>query len=178
MARFPRSRFQPPSRRRETTWVGGIQTAFADAAVAASASVLISSIDTRIGAAPEAPFTIIRVRGLLQVVTDQVIATEEPHGAYGICVVNGEAFDTGVAAVPTPFTESFDDRWLYHTYWASSMKFASSTGIPFLGSHTTIDSKAMRKVDIGDVIVTVIENGSSQHGARFISNKRTLVKLH
>ena len=178
MARFQRFPSRPQSTRRKTTWVGGIQTAFTSSGILASASAIISAIDTRLGAVPEAPFTVIRIRGVLMIFSDQVVANEEAHGAYGVAVVNGEAFDIGVTAVPTPFTESFDDRWLYHTYWSAPSKRTAGEGMPTFWDNIVIDSKAMRKVNIGDVIVTVIENGSSVHGARFTTNKRTLVKLH
>ena len=177
------SRFQPRSfpqrNRRMFTWIGGTITAFDTSALAAGASTLIASIDTRLDGAPQAPYTVVRVRGMLQVFSDQVLAVEAPHGAYGIAVVNGEAFDAGVASIPTPFTESFDDRWLYHTYWNAVFIDGVTAGeIDSQMANIIIDGKAMRKVDIGDVIVFVIENGSSVAGATFLDNVRTGVKLH
>ena len=178
MARFVRPRFQPQKSKRQFTWLGGVQTAFDKTDVAAGASVIFSSIDTRTGGAPQPPWTITRVRGLITIVSDQVAATEQPHGAMGMAVVNGEAFDAGVASIPTPFTESFDDRWFYHTYFSAPFALIGAAAMARHVFQKEIDGKAMRKVDIGDVVVVVIENGSSVGGIISQVNFRTGVKLH
>ena len=175
MARFPRSnrtRFQG-STKRAFSWFGGISNTFGANTLAAGASNLFTSIDTRT-VAFTAPWIIARVRGLLTVSSDQVAADEFVHGAFGIAVVNGEAFDAGVGSIPTPFSESFDDRWLYHTYWAAPSKAGFSQD----WSNTIVDGKAMRKVEFGDVVVFVIENGHPTHGAQFVMNFRIGIKLH
>ena len=98
-------------------------------------------------------------------------------GAYGICVVNGEAFDAGVASIISPWTESFDDRWFYHTYWTCMSTVVASTNSIVTGLHSiVIDSQAMRKVENGDVVVAVFENASSDTSL-FLDNFRMLVKL-
>jgi len=179
MARSPRftsNRF-PQKSRRSFNWVGGVATAFGVQAIAAGASTLVASMDTRV-LSHVAPFTVMRVRGLLSVTSDQVGGDEIPHGAFGIAVVNGEAFDAGVGSVPTPFTESFDDRWLYHTYWAAPVAVIAGQSVSQRQEHHIIDGKAMRKMEFGDVMVCVIENGSNSQGAQFIINFRTGIKLH
>ena len=147
--------------------------------LASATSVILSAFDTRVaGAQPQAPFTITRVRGYIQVMSDQTIVQEGPGGAYGIMIVNGEAFDAGVASMPTPWTESFDARWLYHTYLSAFMLENATTSDYQQGFFThVIDGKAMRKVDHGDVIVAVLENASSV-GMNHWTNFRTGVKLH
>ena len=97
-------------------------------------------------------------------------------GAYGITVVNGEAFDAGVASMISPWTESVDDRWFYHTYVSTSFTF-NANGPSFVNYAAPIDSKAMRKVEFGDVIVSIFESASS-NGCSVHHNFRTLVKLH
>ena len=179
MARFQRSNNRPIQRsNRVFEWIGGVQTAFAGGtALAAGASTIISGLDTR-NTAIIAPWTIMRLRGYLYISTDQAAAFEEPHGAYGLCVVNGEAFDAGVASIPTPFTESFDDRWFFHTYWALSSSIRGTDGYQTDPFKLHVDGKAMRKVNFGDVIVSVIENGSTSDGCLFTENSRMGVKLH
>ena len=178
MAMFPRhNRVRYPTARRQFEWIGGVSTAFSVSTLAFGDSVIVSSFDTRGATAPAAPFTIVRVRGQLAFFSDIVAASEFPHGAFGMCVVNGEAFDAGVASIPTPFSESFDDRWLFHSYLMAPIR-ANANTIDQNWANITIDGKAMRKVNDGDVVVNVLENGSSAHGAQFLINLRMGVKLH
>ena len=179
MARSSRFNIRPQMGRsnRAFTWIGGVNTASAAVSLAAGASTLVSGFDTRAAGPPFTPFTIVRARGFLKTWTDQEAADEAPWGAYGLAVVNGEAFDAGIASIPTPFTESGDGRWFYHTYWSAPCTIISgSLAVDF--DKTLIDNKAMRKVKDGDVIVAVIENGSSAHGNLYLENFRLGVKLH
>ena len=176
MARQFRRRTFPQSQRRKTDWFGGVSTTFDVNALASGVAAIISSIDTRVGLTPFAPYTITRVRGLLTIGTQATTAGLNPHGAFGICVVNGEAFDAGVASVPTPFSESFDDRWLYHMYFAVMQQGGGASTRSEYASYE-IDSKGQRKVDTGDVVLFMIENGSSVDSLQFIFNARTLLKL-
>jgi len=180
MARFTRP--TTPFRRgprRQFDWIGGTSGAFAFTAVPAATTVLLSSFDTRAaGSIPVAPFTITRVRGRLLMKTDSSVAAEQPGGAFGICVVNGEAFDAGVASIIAPWTESFDDRWFYHQYWFSPSFLDAAGGFFPYFFDVSIDGKAMRKVDFGDVIVFMVENAHATHGAQIMSNSRVGVKLH
>ena len=41
-----------------------------------------------------------------------------------------------------------------------------------------IDSKSMRKVESGDVIISVIENQSAAAALRYLWNDRILIKVH
>ena len=144
--------------------------------LAVNTAVILSSFDTRTVPSPGSPFTIVRTRGILQVLSTVPSANDESFGAFGIMVVNGEAFDAGVASIPTPLTESFEDRWLYHTFWGNMTRVATlGISVP---TQIDIDSKAMRKVEFGSVIVSVIESGAGLSTARVISNFRMLVKTH
>ena len=136
------------------------------------------SFDTRVtGQTPDTPFTIVRTRGILNVFPNIVTASQFIVGAYGICVVNGEAFDAGVASVISPWSESFDSRWFYHTFWSIAAPFGTGSGPMQMATQIIeIDSKSMRKIERGDVIVSVIENASTDSCA-FFSNYRQLMKL-
>jgi len=165
MARLQRFNATRPVQRsnRKFTWIGGVSTAFGGTSLAAATSILISAFD---------------IRGILSVVSDQVAANEKVHGAFGVLVVSGEAFDAGVASIPTPFSEASDDRWLYHTYWAAPIQVIAGQSSDQIPSQTVIDGKAMRKVNSGDVVVFMIENGNNVHGAIFVHNSRLGIKLH
>ena len=168
----------PQSLRRKTDWIGGTVGNLAEAVLTSGTSFIISSFDTRVGGGfPEPPFTIIRQRGFLSVANVAGTARVVPVGAYGTCVINGEAFDAGVGSIPTPWDESFDERWLYHTYFGTVAQGILVTDQVLASVYLTIDGKGMRKVESGDVIVNVIENGGVDE-LLFMSNQRMLVKLH
>ncbi len=143
-------------------------------ALAAATSVIDSSF-TPSGAAPE---TVIRTRGLLTVMTDQVAASEQPFGAFGICVVSDQAFTAGVASVPTPYTEAESDLWFLHTFWSAAMLSATQVGFDGrVAYHFELDSKAMRKVNEDETIIAVMENGNSTDGILYRLDFRILGKL-
>ena len=176
MARRFQTVRDPRSPRRLTDWIGGSSAVPSEeVAVSGQSAVLLSSFDTRVAAAPQAPFTIVRIRGHLTVMPTVTSTSVQIRGAYGICIVNGEAFDAGIASVISPWSESFDDRWMYHVFFNVSFVF-NANGPADAHYNEPIDSKAMRKMEIGDVLIAVIENASS-NGCSVQQNFRTLVKL-
>ena len=95
------------------------------------------------------PFTVVRTHMLLQFESDQIAALERYVGAFSFAVVSDEASATGVAAVPTPITEQGSDLFFL---WQGGMgRFAFTTGVAYIeaGHQYVVDSKAMRKVDLG-----------------------------
>ena len=179
MARFQRfnqPRFQRS--KRKFNWLGGNSTSNQFMIpLAANTSAISIAFDTRANLQPIAPWTIVRVRGFLLVTTDQQVTSEAQIGAYGICVVNGEAFDAGVGSISTPWSEAFDDRWLYHTYFAAAMRVGGSSVEANINNYSKeIDGKAMRKVNLGDVVVSVMENAGGA-GLNFFENFRVGIKL-
>ena len=173
--RFQRTHQGP---RRQTDWVGGVQAIPIDeTTLAGQTAVLTANLDTRIAgnAALGSAFTVVRVRGILSLINIAPSTDRFAIGAFGICIVNGEAFDAGVASIISPWSESFDDRWLYHTYWSSMCSFNASDTTSN-NSHIIIDGKSMRKMSLGDVLVAVMENASTD-SVKFFSNFRTLIKL-
>ena len=164
--------------RRLTDWLGGVSVVPTnETTLNGQTSAIVSFFDTRAASLNQAPFTIVRQRGML-VVSPQAISIEQfVIGAFGICVVNGEAFDAGVASIISPWSESFDDRWLYHTYFSAQNKLNAAISNSMIGQVIDIDGKGQRKVESGDVIVTMIENGSSDN-MTFMTNVRMLLKLH
>ncbi len=180
MARFQRRSFQRTSQRRKTTWIGGSVTDTTGQSLSQASSVIQASFDTRLSASqPRTPFTIIRLRGQAVFYSDQSAADEDPFGAIGAMLVNGESFDAGITAVPTPYTESSDNRWFWHEYWSAPVAATPASGIMTqFYDLITIDNKAMRKVEAGDVLIFVIENKSGAHACAFSFNVRVLTKLH
>jgi len=124
------------------------------------------------------PFTIIRTHLLLQMSTDQSIASELFVGAYGMQVVTEQAAAAGIASVPTPISETDADFFVYQPV-IDSFLFADATGIVEpSGIQYSIDSKAMRKVGINEDLSTTIESTSGSDGGLITVIGRMLVKLH
>ena len=122
--------------------------------------------------------TLIRTRGMLGFQSDQAAADEFQLGAYGIAVVTEQAATIGITAVPTPATDAAWGGWLYHTYFFAGMDFISAVGVEPGMMHTfPIDSKAMRKVDEDERLVTVVEN-TGIHAFELASAVRLLSKVH
>ena len=164
--------------RRATDWIGGVNVVPTnETTLNGQTAAFVSFFDTRLQSGPlVGPFTLIRQRGIF-VVSPQAVSIEQfIIGAFGTCIVNGEAFDAGVASVITPWTDSFDDRWLYHTYFSCQNKLNAAISNSMLGQIIEIDGKGQRRVESGDVIVNVIENGSADNMTYF-HNQRLLAKL-
>ena len=164
-------------RRRETIWFGG--TTFNQAIATTTTAVLVQALNAI--ALALRPFTVVRTRGVIHVVSDQTAATEAYGASYGTAVVSDQAVAVGVTGVPTPTTDSFSD--LFYVYEMMIGRFLFGTGVGFIegGQTRIIDSKAMRKVEDGQDIATMVEGpgaGLASTGSRISGFTRILVKLH
>jgi len=122
------------------------------------------------------PFTIVRTRMELQLRSDQAAAIEFQRASFGLAVVSDQAVAVGVTAVPTPFTDMGSDLWFVHqNLWGDESNLTDRTRP---STYVTIDSKAMRKVDIGQDIVVVAEFGTGGGGAILGAAGRMLVKVN
>ena len=173
--------------RRRTAWGIGPQTG-ADGspqAVSASSSVLAAG---GASATLEA-ITLVRLRGELQIhLLGAALLTNGFHGAFGIGIVKTPAFTAGIVSMPTPLIDEDDEGWLYHRYFSliSGGPIAAATAATqedqvnstSAALRVEVDSKAMRKLDVGDTIfaaIEVIEINLADLSWSF--NSRTLVKL-
>ena len=156
---------------RLTEWFGKV-FATDNVVLAASSFVIDSSMDALEKA--KRPFTIMRTVGSIWVNSDQVSATEQPMGAFGMMVVSEKAVTTGATAVPDPVTQVASDEWyVYQSFAASGANSAAYNGSQFI----QFDSRAQRKVQDGEDIVAMVANASAANGLFYILNFRFLVKL-
>ncbi len=159
-------------RKRDTLWTGAL---WSENNIATGGALLLTTLGATL--LPLRPFTVVRVRGMLQVNSDQVASTERQLGAYGMAVVSDQAVAIGITAVPTPMTDIDSDLWFLHQLFASFQTVFSAigaveyTGVPF-------DSKAMRKVEDGQDLISVVELDTNSDGATFSAVFRMLLKLH
>ncbi len=123
------------------------------------------------------PFTVVRTRFELMLISDQAAAIEVQAAGFGIAVVSDEATAVGVTAIPTPITDMGSDLWfVYQLIYADESNLTDRTKG---GTKMTIDSKAMRKVDIGQDIVVVSELAATVGGGAVLTlGGRMLVKVN
>ena len=160
--------------RRETVW---FSFPFAQAMLAASATAALQYL-LNVAALALEPFTVVRTRMNWLAISDQSAATETFIGNFGFAVVSDQATAIGVTAVPTPATDQGSDLWFMIDNWIGRFDFiGTGTANQDLRSKV-MDSKAMRKVDIGQDIVGVVEAGIGGSGVTINTAGRMLVKLH
>ena len=174
-----RSRGRFPVRgnnRRRTAWnVGPGGTALAS--IVASGSQILGS-----GAAATTDgLTLVRTRGrAIFKVQSFTAAGDAFTGAFGIGIVTAEAFAIGITAMPIPVTDLNWDGWLYHSMVQVVAGDKTAGDVDFTGATQIldVDSKAMRKLRLGDTIfaaLELVETGIVDMDFTFDS--RVLVKL-
>ena len=127
--------------------------------------------------------TVVRIRGELNAFL-LVSAAGNPRIesiGFGICVVTEQAFLAGATAIPGPLSEMFWEGWMWHqlTSFETNPAFVLPSNRGPGSERFTVDSKAMRKFDEGNVLVAVVELADlfNSAAARFILDSRILLKL-
>ena len=144
---------QVRSARRKTVWIGTSSTVSLN--IAAAASVIHSSFAPDV-LAMLAP-TVARVRGVFKVFPQVFSADLEYSGAYGLCIVSDEAFTAGAASIPRPHDDDDWGGWIVHGYYSGHVEAMAVNAGSLVVEHHVIDSKAMRKVEINEIFVWMIE---------------------
>ena len=158
--------------KRSTVW-GGIF--LGPAAVPADTSILLGVLSAT--ALALRPFTIVRSRLLISWATDQVAATEWPHGAVGMVGVSQQASAAGMASVPSPTDES-DAPFIWYQPVITDFLLGDATGFGMADNQYVVDSKSMRKIETNEDLVTTVTNLDSADGATITIVGRLLFKLH
>ena len=161
------------SQRRQTLWLSSVTTV---ATIAPATPILLTSLNA--AALSMRPFTVVRTRGNLTLESDQSVASEFYEAAYGDIVVSDEAVAAGVASVPTPVAQDASD-WHVYARTSGIFEFGDATGFQTAGGQVMqFDSKAMRKVDLGEDLIGVVEGAAPGLGSIIRVYVRTLIKLH
>ena len=160
--------------RRESLWL--FDTALSTA-VATGTAVLLKSLNA--AALALRPFTIVRTRGVFFLSGDNLANTENWMANFGHIIVSDEAIAVGVTAIPTPVTEPSSDWHVIETL-AGRLGVSSAIGLLEQGKMATIDSKAMRKVDLGEDLAIVVETNATGISEGVVTRDftRILIKLH
>ncbi len=115
-----------------------------------------------------------------------VTAVSQAHGgaqgAFGLGIVSLQAFNAGQVSIPSPITNDDWDGWLVHQMFnVASITATIGDGVNSEGvtQRFNIDSKAMRKTGLNEVLVGVFEFKTEFGTAtvKFDALTRLLLKL-
>ncbi len=99
--------------------------------------------------------TLVRTRGEITVLQRTEAAADQTWcGAMGMIVVSDDAFAAGVGSVPGPLTDVFDDWVVWVPFGGMSF---GGIGPGELFFRKDFDSRGMRKMKFGEVLINVIE---------------------
>ena len=172
MARRVARQFARPPKK-TTVWFSAGVTLVSTAGSAAS---LVSSWNA--AALALRPFMILRTRLVVWASSDQTAAAEFSQSVYSMQIVQESAITAGIAAVPTPITETNSDFFVYQPLF-QALRFTTDVGkaqIQGEQSCWVVDSKAMRKVNETDDMAVVVENRSA-FGLEVAVEGRMLIQL-
>ena len=152
MARTSRGSFRGTYPRRRKAWEEGpggtASTNYSGSSaqiVGAGANIIVDGL------------TLLRTRGEFEIFMTAATAIPDGfRGAFGIGIVTTAAFTAGVASIPTPIAEQDWDGWLFwRAFGVHAGLQPNSDGSGYL--RFEVDSKAMRKLDLLETIVAVVE---------------------
>jgi len=163
-----------PRTKRGNVWIG-LYPSTGPISIAAASQTFLGSLNA--AALALRPFTVVRTRMLIGWLSDQLAASESPFGAFSMQVVTDQAVSQGIAALPTPTTETDADFFVYEPLGVQ-IEFGDATGFDsHAGYWTKVDSKAMRTVKNNQDVAMVAEVEAVTFGAQIIVAGRMLVKL-
>ena len=148
---------------------------FQDVAVTntGNSSTLVFSLNA--AALAVRPFTVVRTHFAFYLESDQAAGHETQAASWGAVVVGDQAVLVGITALPLPDTDLGSSLWFAHkTMYADGVAL---TDVTTPGKYFEVDSKAMRKIEMGDDIVIVVENMMSSGWTMRMAG-RMLVKTH
>ena len=157
------------SRKRETTW---FQFQPVRVTIGPGTAVLVFALNA--AALALRPFTIVRTRFLLGLRSDQAAVNELQEVGVGLAVVSDQAVGVGVTAIPTPITDMGSNLWFVHQLMYADESALVDKVKPMIT--VEVDSKAMRKVEVGQDIVVVAETTGASDGAIVVVGGRLLIK--
>ena len=152
MANRSQSRFSARVRapKRVTEWVSSADQGWV---VVSAGAKLLSQSSAGLGNT-----TIVRVRGQLSVKPNISTADQDIVGAYGIGIVSDQAFAAGATSLSGPWSDSDWGGWLVWMPISMRYEFQDGTGALITSVSQVIDSKAMRKVQMNETLVVMIES--------------------
>jgi hypothetical protein len=131
------------------------------------------------GHSPSSSFdlTILRIRGLFTVSSDQNSTTEDQVGVMGAIIVSDNAFAAGAASVPGPIADAAD-HWMLWMPFIHRYNVVTAVGVMegFAHQHP-VDNKAQRVIEAGETLAFIVESGSESEGFITSWKGRILTRL-
>ena len=167
------ARVRGVSTRRLTEWAAIV--AVTDVNVPADTDILLTAL-TGADLEPLVPCTLVRMRGEIQVLSNQTAADQSQLGSLGIGVIQDAARVVGPPAIPSAFVDAGDEVWMY---WRSLMN-RGRVGLadPQVPHFYELDAKAMRKIADGEALIVVVSNHSAANAFNITFQARFLFLLH
>ena len=157
-----RSRAIRSNRTTNYNWSGIVDT---QNAIAAGTKVLLSTFAL---SNPNIDETILRTVGMIAVRSDQVIATEEQIGVFGITVVSDAAIAVGATAIPGPVSDVDDDDWAVWIPFSNGFQFVSAAGFESQAvTQRYFDFKSKRVIQEGKTLAVMVEAATGGSGFEF-----------
>ncbi len=169
-----RGRSTRPGRvvKRKSLWIGF--GPFTDILGSNTTAIFVASLNA--AALAFRPFTIVRSHFVFRIISDQAAAAEEQTSAIGGVVVSEQSVAIGISALPTPVIDSDSSLFFLHQYLMADQ--SSTVDLAKPGQIYQVDSKAMRKVELGQDIAFTLEGGGINGGATIASAGRILIKTN
>jgi len=95
-----------------------------------------------------------------------------------LAVVSDQAVAIGVTAVPTPITDQGSSLFFAYQVFLDRFTFASAVGITQGSKTYSVSSRAMRKVEVGQDLISVVEFSGQGSGFNFFQSGRILIKTN
>ena len=159
--------------RRETLWLASGPLSLT---IATADTALLATTLSTVGLAL-IPFTVTRTIVTLWQRSDALGSAEFQQLFYGQCVVSEQAAAIGVTAVPTPAGDASSDLWFVHMFQSSDINSRGTDGGASNGVQMIQDSRAQRKVEDGEQLISVVETGPNGAGVFTTPFFRQLIKL-
>ena len=181
-----RRRFTSGSTRRQTSWEGGPATGTNGSVESLTASANLV-FNTGVIALIDG-LTLVRTRGEFVAYLKTASAAGAGYaGAFGIGIVNENAFGIGATAILAPIDDEEWDGWLYHRFFsltaADVIDGSVSADVDAINSVSAavrleVDSKAMRKIEAEEVLFAAVQVTEALTATvDFAFNSRLLFKL-
>jgi len=137
-------------------WTGALAL---NVAVAGNTKVLLASFSLSNLNIDE---TILRTVGTFSVFSDQIAASESQVGGIGFLLVTDLAVAAGAASIPGPTTDIAQDGWFVYIPIVQRLNVGTNVGVePNFAVRYDFNSKAKRKLEQGQKVAVMVENGAS-----------------
>ena len=163
-----RARVLHARKKHNNAWASLISPTFI--VIPAASKVLFA---TFVPSNPNIDETILRTIGLFTVTSDQSAVDETQIGSVGLIVVTDLAIAAGAGSIPGPSSDSNDDGWFAHQFFAMTAGLVTKPD----NSFWTLLSQGRRVVQQGSQVAVMVENLHATNGLTINLQLRMLSRV-